>query len=150
MMKQQHLQTILISLGTSIFVMLGYHFLLGPSTLLSSRSSSGPGGPVPGRMGMATPAAGVQISITCASDAPKFCSGLSDLLLDACLQDSFEKVSAECRADLQKTRDSFAVCEKDIAKFCNPPKYGGGRMVKCLKEHAAKLSAACASRVGGR
>lgn len=34
-------------------------------------------------------------------------------------------------------------CKEDIEKFCKDVKEGGGRIVKCLKEHEAQLSEGC-------
>ena len=38
---------------------------------------------------------------------------------------------------------SVAACRADLDKFCKDVKPGGGRLIKCLKEHAAELSSGC-------
>jgi Cysteine rich repeat len=37
-------------------------------------------------------------------------------------------------------------CAGDVEKFCKGVKPGGGRILRCLKEHDADLSAACKER----
>ena len=37
-------------------------------------------------------------------------------------------------------------CKGDIEKFCKDVKQGGGRIIKCLKEHESQLSAECKAR----
>jgi gas vesicle protein len=34
-------------------------------------------------------------------------------------------------------------CKADVQKFCKDVKPGGGRIIKCMKEHESDLSAAC-------
>ena len=38
-------------------------------------------------------------------------------------------------------------CREDVAKFCKDVQPGGGRLVKCMKEHEKELSAACQQQV---
>jgi hypothetical protein len=38
-------------------------------------------------------------------------------------------------------------CADDIAKFCKDVKPGGGRLVRCLKEHEKELSPSCKARM---
>jgi hypothetical protein len=38
---------------------------------------------------------------------------------------------------------AFAACKADLDKFCKDVKPGGGRLMNCLKEHEAGLSADC-------
>lgn len=39
--------------------------------------------------------------------------------------------------------DTDRPCQADAKKFCADVKPGGGRLMKCLKEHEAELSPAC-------
>ncbi len=39
--------------------------------------------------------------------------------------------------------DARKACEPDVQKFCKEISPGGGRIIKCLKEHAAELSTEC-------
>jgi hypothetical protein len=36
-------------------------------------------------------------------------------------------------------------CADDVAKFCKGVQPGGGRLVKCLKDHESELSPACSA-----
>jgi hypothetical protein len=38
-------------------------------------------------------------------------------------------------------------CAPDVAKLCSTVKPGGGRIVECLRSHAAEVSAACTARM---
>ena len=44
--------------------------------------------------------------------------------------------------------DARKACEPDVQKFCKDIVPGGGRIIKCLKEHAADLSADCKDKGG--
>src|SRR4051794_22236626 len=51
------------------------------------------------------------------------------------------------------TQGAFAVtdlkfCRNDVAKFCGDVKKGGGRISKCLTEHASELSKKCKKSAG--
>lgn len=39
--------------------------------------------------------------------------------------------------------DVSGPCHDDAQKFCKDVKRGGGRMIKCMKEHESELSQAC-------
>ena len=39
-------------------------------------------------------------------------------------------------------------CRPDVKKYCQGVKPGEGRIIACLKENSAKLSPACAERLG--
>jgi hypothetical protein len=40
------------------------------------------------------------------------------------------------------------ICADDIEKFCKEIHPGGGRLLKCLKEHEKELSAPCSAKIG--
>jgi Cysteine rich repeat len=95
------------------------------------------------------PAAGLGNPVQiCQSDVSKFCAKeVSQDEKVECLQDHFGEVSSACHARLQKTRDSFAPCKKEIGAYCMKAGYGGGKMLNCLRAQASRLSSACAERV---
>jgi len=80
-----------------------------------------------------------------------------------CLKDNQAKLSPSCRESIQAVLDKVGagrqakapagtagpnpqhVCKADIATLCAGVEKGHGRIQKCLKEYAAKLSAACQS-----
>jgi len=41
-------------------------------------------------------------------------------------------------------------CAADIEKFCKDVQPGGGRIIKCLKEHEVQLSAGCKEQLEQR
>jgi len=82
----------------------------------------------------------------CLGDVSRLCVGMGSLdLMEVCLQDRFDQVSTECREQLQKSRDLFSTCQKDIEKHCSNAGYGGGRMARCLAK-VANLSKECRVR----
>lgn len=42
----------------------------------------------------------------------------------------------------------IAACRGDVQRFCAGMELGGGRIVRCLEENAAKLSAGCKEAIG--
>jgi hypothetical protein len=40
------------------------------------------------------------------------------------------------------------ICADDIEKYCKEIKPGGGRLLKCLKEHETALSPSCCAKIG--
>lgn len=91
---------------------------------------------------------GQNIIAICNQDSENFCHATTaGTDQEACLQDHFQEVSDECKKSLQKTRDSFFPCKKEIEQKCTNIGYGGGRMLKCLREHFADLSKECQDRV---
>lgn len=85
----------------------------------------------------------------CSFDEAKLCSHLSTALArDACLFDNIDKVSKECRLSLNQTILSFDNCSTEIKNHCSTAGFGGGRMLKCLKENSENLSELCKKRAG--
>ena len=83
----------------------------------------------------------------CESDIAKICSNDKSNIPTECLQDHFNEVSPSCRKSLQATRDTFQPCESQIVQYCSNAGYGGGRMLKCLRQNEPHLSEACARAI---
>jgi hypothetical protein len=47
-------------------------------------------------------------------------------------------------------RDLAAACRADVARLCPGLSPGGGRIARCLKEHAEELSAPCKQAIADR
>jgi len=84
----------------------------------------------------------------CRADVARLCpnaQGHKDVR--ACMQQNADQVSAECKAHIEARRAKFQAareaCEPDVAKFCSDVQPGGGRVIACLKQHAAEISDAC-------
>ena len=52
--------------------------------------------------------------------------------------------AASARADVR------TACKQDLETFCKAVKPGDGRVVKCMSEHRAELSAACKVAIADR
>jgi hypothetical protein len=85
----------------------------------------------------------------CGPDVKKFCSGVAKGKgrIAQCLDEHQDQLSDACRALRDKSGPSSAKprsgCQADVAQFCKGIKKGGGRVTKCLDEHADQLSATC-------
>lgn len=44
---------------------------------------------------------------------------------------------------LEKSKETQKACKADYKKHCKKVKKGGGRIITCLREHEADLSAGC-------
>ncbi|KYG70701.1 cysteine rich repeat-containing protein [Bdellovibrio bacteriovorus] len=85
----------------------------------------------------------------CVSDLQKYCQnaepGGGAFL--TCLDENKDKLSPECRARNKKLHEMVVelqgACNNDLLKFCDDVSAGGGRMIKCLRDHTTELSNAC-------
>jgi len=91
----------------------------------------------------------------CAEDAKKLCTDVEpgggrimrciashrDQLQPAC-QEAADKVRALRQAN-RAGRNASGQCAQDIASFCAGVERGGGRIVRCLREHAGDLQPEC-------
>lgn len=89
----------------------------------------------------------------CADDAAKFCKDVQPGggRIMKCMKEHVNDLSPACKkqvAELKKgVREFSEVCQDDALKFCKDIKPGGGRMVKCLKDHENELSPECRARM---
>jgi Cysteine rich repeat len=90
----------------------------------------------------------------CADDVAKFCKDVKPGggRLAKCLKEHEKELSAACRAHQAevrtKVKEAFQACHDEVSQFCKDVKPGGGRIVKCLSEHEAELSAECREKLG--
>jgi len=91
----------------------------------------------------------------CKADIEKFCKNVKpgEGRIVKCLKEHQEELSPECqergkaakakvRARIQALQEA---CRNDLEKFCAGAKAGGGRKIRCLKQHEAEVSADCKS-----
>ncbi|KYG62515.1 cysteine rich repeat-containing protein [Bdellovibrio bacteriovorus] len=89
----------------------------------------------------------------CDKDRESLCAGVEPGggRIAKCLHENKEKVSAECKAHLESAREKLAdmkeACHEEAEKYCGDVKPGKGRILKCMKEHKDKLSAACKEEI---
>jgi hypothetical protein len=90
-----------------------------------------------------------QTSPPCAEEIAKFCKDIEPckgLLMD-CLKEHGSELSPTCKSKVEEANkrleEAEKACAEDIQKFCKDIQPGGGRIAKCLKEHACDLSPAC-------
>ena len=89
----------------------------------------------------------------CAEDAAKFCKDVKQDRsgIAKCLKEHESELSASCKDTIagnkQKAQDFTEACKNDMSQFCKNTKAGGGRIVKCLKQHENELSAECKEKM---
>lgn len=92
----------------------------------------------------------------CANDVAKFCADVErggGRILQ-CLGQHDKELSPACKIQManmkNNTKQAQRECAGDVEKFCKGIQPGGGRIIKCLKEHQSELSPACAAsaRIG--
>jgi hypothetical protein len=87
----------------------------------------------------------------CKADAQKFCAGVQpgQGRILQCLAQHEADLSPECKQKRDTFREQMeevrAACEGDVRKFCADVQPGGGRIARCLQQHASELSDACRS-----
>ena len=102
-----------------------------------------------------------QAGAACKSDIDKFCKDIAPGggRIMKCLKEHQAELSDACKTHVESSpsrvqgrehylQQAGAACKSDIDKFCKDMAPGGGRIMKCLKEHQADLSDACKTHVG--
>lgn len=89
----------------------------------------------------------------CADDAAKLCKGVQqgEGRIANCLKEHKNELSPACKENIAKAREEIKeakeACDEDIQKLCKGVQPGGGRIVKCLKQHEGDLSPACKEHI---
>jgi|MudIll2142460700_1097286.scaffolds.fasta_scaffold59494_3 hypothetical protein len=91
--------------------------------------------------------------LPCAEEIAKFCKdvkpGGGRIL--GCLNEHEKELSASCREKLGESKkrlmEAQQACTGDMEKFCKDVQPGGGRILKCLRDHAQELSPACSQEI---
>ena len=100
-------------------------------------------------LAIATGAAAEGNARPCADDAARLCQGVKPGggAIVRCLNEHSSELSPECKEDMakakEKVKDFAEACAGDARNFCKDAKPGGGRIVRCLKQHESELSAEC-------
>lgn len=87
----------------------------------------------------------------CKADIEKFCKDVQpgQGRIVRCMRQHENEVSPACRnhiAEVREQQQEFKRdCSADASRFCKDMKPGGGRIINCLKQHQAELSAACST-----
>jgi len=87
--------------------------------------------------------------LPCADEIAKYCKEVKPgggRILD-CLNEHQKDLSVSCRKKLEESKkrlmEAQQACTGDMEKFCKDIQPGGGRILKCLREHTEELSSAC-------
>lgn len=89
----------------------------------------------------------------CVEDAARLCQGVQqgEGRVARCLKEHANELSPACKKNIAKAKEEvqeFAqACKDDSEKLCKGTKPGGGRILKCLKQHEGELSAACKEKM---
>jgi hypothetical protein len=92
-------------------------------------------------------------SLLCADDIEKYCREIKPGggRIMNCLKAHETELSVSCRGKIGELQGIIKDCEQacagDIAQFCKEVQPGGGRIVKCLREHDKQLSPSCSTKL---
>ena len=91
--------------------------------------------------------------LPCAEEIAKYCKEVKPgggRILD-CLNEHQKDLSVSCKKKLEESKERLMkvqqACTGDVEKFCKDVQPGGGRILKCLREHAQELSPACGQEI---
>jgi len=94
-----------------------------------------------------------QESLICADDIEKYCREvkLGGGRLLNCLKSHETELSGPCRGKISELqgiiKDCEQACSGDITQFCKEVQPGGGRIIKCLREHDKEISSSCSAKM---
>jgi hypothetical protein len=96
---------------------------------------------------------GAENELPCSEEIAKYCKGLQPgggRILD-CLNEHQKDLSDSCSRKLEESKKRLLqaqqACTGDMEKFCKDIQPGGGRILKCLKEHSQELSSSCSQEI---
>lgn len=91
--------------------------------------------------------------LLCADDIEKFCRDIKPgggRILN-CLKAHEAELTPSCREKMCELQGFIQGCEQacaaDITRFCKEVKPGGGRIIKCLREHEKQLFPECSAKL---
>ena len=91
--------------------------------------------------------------LPCADEIAKYCKEVKPgggRILD-CLNEHQKDLSVSCKKKLEESKkrlmEAQQACSGDMEKFCKDIQPGGGRILKCLREHTQELSSACRQEI---
>jgi hypothetical protein len=91
--------------------------------------------------------------LPCADEIAKYCKEVKPgggRILD-CLNEHQKDLSVSCKKKLEESKkrmmEAQQACTGDMEKFCRDVQPGGGRILKCLREHTKELSSACSQEI---
>jgi hypothetical protein len=94
-----------------------------------------------------------QIGAACEGDVSKLCKDVQpgDGRVVTCLKDNESRLSTGCQSAFNDWRlermKLTSACAGDLGKWCQQVPEGGGRILRCLREHSAQLTSDCRSAV---
>ena len=89
----------------------------------------------------------------CADDVAKYCKDVQPGggRIVRCLKQHENDLSPACKQNAaevkKKGQEVRAACEDDVLRFCNDIKFGGGRIINCLKQHEQELTPDCKAKM---
>jgi hypothetical protein len=85
----------------------------------------------------------------CKADLQRLCPDIdpAGTGAQACLKENISDLSTGCKENIQKLMSALQsfgeACGQDVQTLCSEVNPGGGRILKCLKENKASVSAGC-------
>jgi hypothetical protein len=98
---------------------------------------------------VATAASAEVTARPCREDAARLCKDVKPGggAVAKCLKEHSGELSPACKDNIAKAKEKIKevkeACEGDAKKLCKDEKPGGGRILRCLKQHEGELSAEC-------
>lgn len=89
----------------------------------------------------------------CKADVEALCANVTagHGAIMKCLKENEAKLKPECATHIKEAKEAMKdvkeACHEDFDKFCHDVKPGGGRIIKCMKEHSAELSGGCKAEI---